>query len=226
MPEIYQNHIRPGNVRHVHSVQYSLDTVGFKSDDIVLLIDNDMFLVRPLHIANYLKDHDIISFLKGSINDHGQAIMYCCPALTFLNMKSLPNKSSLNFNCGWVNGCSGDSGGFTHYYLKDHPDLRVKNINSLYSGQLFCSDRFFPNQNQHNVHVSIEQKINFWRNRGFNEKEIKFLLKNPDTIQFFMEGLNCWFLHYRGGTNYEGLPTIYNDLKKKMINEYLEDIMN
>ena len=225
MPQIYHNHTVPSNVRHVHSVQYSLNTLGFDHDDIVVLIDTDMFLIRPLNITAYMKDCDIAAFMKGSNNEQGATIMYCCPALTLLNMKTLPDRRSLNFNCGWVNGCSADSGGFTHYYLKGHPNLRLKYIDSLYSGQLFCSDRFYHNQNQHNVHVPAEKKIAYWVSKGFNEKEIKFLLKNPDTIQFFMEGPHCWFLHYRGGTNYEKLPSHYHDQKKIFINEYLQDIM-
>ena len=227
MPEIYPNHTIPSNVRHVHSVQYSLDTLGFDNDDIVVLIDSDMFLVRPLSVADFMKDCDIASLMKGSSNEQGATIMYCCPALTFLNMKTLPNKRSLNFNCGWVNGCSGDSGGYTYYYLKNHPSLRLKSFGSLYSGQIFCSDRFFPqHQNQKNVRAPQEQKIAYWTSQGFNEKEINFLLKNPDTIQFLMEGKNSWFFHYRGGTNYEKLPNSYHEQKKKLINEYLHDIMN
>ena len=227
MPQIYPNHTVPSNVRHVHSVQYSLDTLGFNNDDIVLLIDSDMFLVRPFNIADYMKECDIASLMKGSANEQGATIMYCCPALTFLNMHTLPDKRSLNFNCGWVNGCSGDSGGFTHYYLKSHPNLKLKSVASLYSGQIFCSDRFFPQpQNQQNVLAPSIQKIAYWKLNGFNEKEMKFLLKNPDTIQFLMEGENCWFFHYRGGTNYENLPQSYHQYKKNLINEYLRDIMS
>lgn len=226
MPEIYGNHQVPSNVRHVHCVQYSLNTIGFDCPDTVLLIDSDMFLVRPLHIGEYMKDLDVASFFKGSDNGAGKTIMYMCPALTFLNMKTLPNSRSMNFNCGWVNECSGDSGGFTHYYLKEHPELRMKSVDSLYSGQMYCSDRFFPNENRHNVSVSEQQKIEYWKQRGFNEKEITFLLKNPDTIQYFMEGNDCWFFHYRGGSNYENLPQEYHVRKKVLINEYLDAIMS
>lgn len=226
MPQIYSNHTVPSNVRHVHCVQYSLNALGFDRDDVVMLIDSDMFLIRPLSVTDYMKDCDIASFFKGSSNEQGQSIMYCCPALTLLNMKTLPDKRSLNFNCGWVNGCSGDSGGFTHYYLKDHPELRIKNITTLYSGHLFCTDRFFPQNNQHNANRPADQKISSWKAQGFNDKEINFLLKNPDTIQYFMEGNDCWFFHYRGGTNYERLPAEYHVYKKNLINQYVQDIMS
>lgn len=222
----FPNRIIPSNVRHVHAVQYSLDKLGFNNDDVVLLVDSDMFLMRPLSITDFMKNCDIASFMKGSANDQGQQIGYLCPALTFLNMKTLPNKRSLNFNCGWVNGCSGDSGGFTHYYLKEHPHLIIKSIDSLYSGHIHCSDRFWPNGNQHNAQRADAQKIILWKSKGFNEKEIRFLLKNPDTIQFLMHGENCWFFHYRGGTNYENLPANYHAHKKHLINEYLDDILS
>ena len=226
MPEIYSDRIRPSAVRHSHCVQYFLNTRGFDFKGTVLLVDSDAFLVRPLNITELMKDYDMTSFFKGSANEAGATIMYCCPVLTFLNMESLPDKKSINFGCGWVNNCVGDSGGFTHYYIKDHPELRLGSIYTIYGGNMFCYDRFFPDNNQKNANIDLEQKISFWKSKGFNEKEINFLSKNPDTIQYYILGNDCWFLHYRGGSNYEHLPSAYHVSKKKMICEYLEDIMN
>lgn len=226
MPEIYQNHTTPSNVRHVHSIQYSLDVLGFDHDGVVLLIDTDMMLIRPLNIAEFMKDCDIASCMKGSDNNRGQTISYCWPAITFLNMQTLPDKKTLSFNCGWVNECSADSGGYTYYYLKDHPEVIVKGINSLLGEQMLCTDRFATSEkNQRNINTPNEDKISFWQSHKFNEKEIKFLLKNPDTVQFLMEGDDAWFFHYRGGTNYENLPASYHKQKKNLIAEYLKDIM-
>ena len=42
--ELYHN----PNVRQVNGIQYSLNTIGFKHDGIVVLIDSDMFVTRPL----------------------------------------------------------------------------------------------------------------------------------------------------------------------------------
>lgn len=225
MPELYSNHTTPSNVRHVHAVQYSLDKYGFDHDGPVVLIDNEMFFVRPIDILQFMQSCDIATYMKESANERGQTIGYCCPALTFLNMSTMPEKRTINFNCGWVNGCSADSGGFTHYYIKAHPDLRMKYIESLYGGQIYCPDRFFPQNNKIN-NISVEQKLKYWNSKGFNKKEINFLLQNPDTIQFFMCGDNCWLFHYRGGTNYEKLPANYHELKKKLINAYLDDILS
>lgn len=226
IPEIYQNHITPSNVRHVHSIQYSLDVLGFDHEGVVLLIDTDMILVRPLNITNFMKNCDIAALMRGSSNKEGATIMYCWPAITFLNMQTLPDKKTLNFNCGWVNGCSADSGGATHYYLQEHPEIKIKGFSSFYSGDILCSDRFYTQEQNHkNINTPNEDKIAFWQSHKFNEKEIKFLLKNPDTIQFLMEGDNAWFFHYRGGTNYENLPASYHKQKKNLIAEYLKDIM-
>ena len=39
----------------------------------------------------------------------------------------------MNFNCGFTNnGASVDSGGFTHYYLTSHPNLRVKWVKEVF----------------------------------------------------------------------------------------------
>lgn len=226
MPQIYTDTKKPSNVRHAHAIQYSLDTIGFDHDDILLLIDNDICFIRPLSITEFMQDCDIAAFFKGSANEQGATIMYCCPALTFLNLKKLPNKRDLNFNCGWVNGCSGDTGGFTHYYLKSHPELILKNIQIIYSGNLCCTDRYFPNNNAHNASLPLEQKINIWKNKGFNNNEIEFLSQNPDTIQFFFEGVDAWFFHYVAGSNYEKLPQSYHVTKKNLVNNFLNTILH
>ena len=225
MPEIYRDTKKPSNVRHVHAVQYSLNTLGFEHDDIVVLIDNDAFLIRPLCISDFMRDCDIASFFKAD-DRHGATILYCCPTITFLNMKTLPDKRDINFNCGWVNGCSGDSGGFTHYYLKSHPELRLKTVHLLSSGNLCCTDRYFPNHNIHNTFLPPEQKISIWKSKGFNEKEIEFLLKNPDTIQFLCAETDCWFLHYCAGSNHEKLSQLYHLTKSNIINNFLSKILS
>lgn len=224
MPQIYTNHKVPSNVRHVHAIQYSLDTLGFNHDDVVFLIDSDMFLIRPLSISTFMQDCDIAAIFRGGVNEHGVGVMFCWPAVTLLNMKRLPEKNTLNFNCGLLDGCIVDSGGYTNNYLKAHPQLILKHFSSLSSTDLFCSDRFFPQRDYSAMPIS--QKIEFWTSKGFNEKEMKFLLQNPDTIEFIMNGSEPLLLHYRGGTNYEKIGESYHKNKKRLINGYFDDIIN
>ena len=48
------------SVRHCNVVQYALDNFGYNHDDIVGLIDGDLFPIRDFSIRHYMKEVDII----------------------------------------------------------------------------------------------------------------------------------------------------------------------
>ena len=76
------------NIRHVNSVQYSLDTLGFNHDGIVMIIDSDMFLIKPFSVNDYVRDFDIVAGHRGA----GPGVEYLWPGLTMLAMDRLPIK--------------------------------------------------------------------------------------------------------------------------------------
>jgi hypothetical protein len=202
------------NVRHVNALQYSLDVLGFDFDGIVAIVDSDLFLVKPMSIHEYMADCDIAAGQRGVPGN----VFYFWPGIVFLKMNELPNRRSMNFNCGVINGYNVDSGGWTHYYLSAHPTLRIKWINELMAGVLFCPDRFC------NVHVadSRAEEIIALQNMGFDEEQIKFLQQKPDSIEFFCQNR---FLHYRAGTNYDNQSDQYLAYKHNLIHTYLDAIM-
>jgi hypothetical protein len=220
LPRLPKDPLHRPNIRHANCTQYSLDILGFDHDGIVLIIDSDMFLTRPFHISEYMNDKDIVALIKGSKGSNNKEVSYLCPALCFLRMDKLSDKRSLNFNCGRADGASVDSGGWTYFYLKKHPDLRVVGVNSLWSFQLFLgnTDINRPADDK----VCDEVKVATYIDLGFNEKEIKFLLEKPDTFEYF---LDKYFLHYHGGTNHNNLSQAYHDNKTKIFNEFFEDIL-
>lgn len=204
------------NIRHANCVQYSMDVLGFDFDGIVLILDSDMFLIRPFSISEYMAEKDIAAFIKRAPNN-----VYClCPAFCILNMDNLPGKKTLNFNCGTVNGSPVDSGGWTHHYLAQHPALRVTSASVLYSHQLLLSDSHI-NQPA-NTSVSNEVKTTIYENLGFNSKEIAFLLKKPDAFEFYLNNL---FLHYRDGSNSTQQSQKYLDNKLQLFNEFIASIL-
>ena len=164
--------------------------------------------------------YDIVGvFRAGSHN--GITIGWVWPGLCFLRMNTLPDKETINFNCGKINGVSVDSGGYFHYYMTSHPSVRLKNIDESWGYQLFCPDRFVPS---HSIKTNVpeQEKITAYKNRGFNDKEICFLLKQPHTIQFL---LNNSILHYRAGTNYDNQSVAYGIKKRTLIDDFLKDIL-
>ncbi len=216
LPRLPRDPLHRPNIRHANCVQYSLDILGFDHDGIVFIIDSDMFLIRPFSVSGYMEDKDISASMKGSIN----GVRYLCPNLCFLYMNKLPDKRSLNFNCGIANGASVDSGGWTYYYLIKHPQLKIRKTGEIWSYQLFCPHNIEKHPIDYSA--SVETRTATYIKFGFNEKEIKFLLKRPDTFEIY---LDKHFLHYRAGTNYNNLSQNYHNNKMKLINEFIGDIL-
>jgi hypothetical protein len=214
LPRLPGDPLNRPNIRHANNTQYSLDILGFDHDGIVFLVDSDMFLIRPLSIEEYMKDLDIVAMEKGS----SPTVRYLCAALCFLDMRKLPDVRTLNFNCGFADGQSVDSGGWTHYYLKSHPELRKEWVNSLWSHtHLFLanSDVHQPADNTMPDHVKIAHYENF----GFRKNEIGFLIKKPDTFEFFF---NLNFIHYHAGSNHDRKSAEYHAHKLSLFNELIE----
>lgn len=216
LPRNPGDNLQQANIRHANCVQYSLDALGFDHDGIVCILDSDMFLIRSISLESYMADKDIASFMK-----RAPSKIFClCPAFCILNMKTLPDKKSLNFNTGKIHGWPVDSGGFTYFYLINHPELRVKSASSLYSHQLFLGDTHLNRLADHSIPKEV--KAAFYENIGFNDNEITFLLKKPDTFEFYLDNN---FLHYRDGSNDTRQTPQYHTQKFQVFSEFINIIL-
>jgi len=218
LPRLPKDNFHRPNIRHANNTQYSFDVLAFDHDGIVLVIDSDMFLVRPLNITEYMEDKDVSALIKTS----NATVWYLCPALSFFHMNKLPNKRSLNFNCGLIdNKVSVDSGGWTYYYFRDNPGLRVAAVDAHWSYNLYLgnSDIHKPVDHKTPDHIKIEK----YTRLGFNEKEILFFLKKPDTFEYY---LDKHFFHYHAGSNHDKKPSSYHIRKFNIFKEYIDDILS
>ena len=215
LPRLPKDPLHRPNIRHANCVQYSMDILGFHHDGIVLILDSDNFLIRPLDLEKYMKDFDIAAYLKGADN----GVYYICPALAIFNIPLLPDVEKLNFNCGVANGASVDSGGWTYYYLKLHPGLR---LNSL--SYLPCHTLFLANYDIHRPHANVpdNQKIIAYEKFGLTSLEIEFLLKKPDTFEFFFDQN---FIHYHEGTNHGNQPAHYHQRKWQIFTDFFNKLL-
>lgn len=202
------------SVRHACALQYSFNNFCFDWDGIVCIIDSDCFPIRQFSIVDYMQNTDIASVLRRGHN----WVCYLCPVLSMFTMNKLPDKRTINFNCGRINNSPVDSGGYTYYYLTKHKDLKIKRINILYSHQLFLGDRHL--NLAANSKVKLDIKIAFYRSLGFNDEEIDFLLQGPDTFEFYLDNQ---FLHFRGASWESGHTAskwkIFKDFINKLFNE-------
>lgn len=189
-PHLPASHNKPqtsASLRHATAIRYSLETLGFNHNDIMILIDCDMVLIRPFNIRQYMQDQVIASAFRRM-----HSINFLWPGLVFINMPLLPDKKRLNFNPYGVHGNVLDTGGATYLYLNKHRDLAIKPIYLLWGDQLFCPhdhDRINPYQItlQETVNMNLEkdQQIALLHLWGYSDHEIELLQKKPANIEFF-----------------------------------------
>ena len=187
-------------VRNCNVVMYSLNELGFNHDGIVGIIDSDMFLVNYLSIEEFMKGYDV-----AGIPQHNGKRKYMWIGLAFLDMRTMPDKRTINFNCGQIDGVSVDAGGYTAHYINAHPDLRVNFFSGFHSG-------------------SIQTDNEQWLRDHFrDEKMIRFLMHQPPNIEVF---LNQCFFHYRSGTNWDHKTAQYHARKTSMLNDFVAELLN
>lgn len=225
-------------VRNCNVVQYSLNMFGFNHNDIVMLIDSDMFLIKEFSIRQYLQNFDVagaflpchfnpprITHVCAEFHPDIPPFKYIWIGLVFLDMRTLPNKNSINFNCGYVYGnIPVDSGGYTAYYLKNNPTVCAKELDRNYLEWLICEDcKQKPIPAQPCIH-----NTNALKAIGLNKKTIKFAQSlrywgsQGRSEEFLADG---HFLHYRGGTNYHNFPDSYHQEKTNCFNTFLNDLL-
>lgn len=177
-------------VRCANVVQFSLDTLGFDHDGIVIIIDSDMFLVKEFCVQEFLDGFDI-----AGVPQSREHIKYIWNGLVFFNMQTLPDKKTINFNCGKVDGIGVDVGGQTYRYFKNHPEVMVQLIdNQHYPAHFMLSE-------------TTDENIKFLFSHDCNNFE--FLLKNA-------------FFHYRGGGNWDNQSNEYHEKKTAVLNAFID----
>jgi hypothetical protein len=183
-----ENYHHP-SVRNSNVVQFSLNTLGFDHEGIVALIDSDMFLIKDFCIQDFLNNSNFagVPQSRGHIN-------YIWIGLVFLNMQTLPDKKTINFNCGKIDGIGVDVGGQTYHYFKNHPEI---------------TPRLIDNQHYPADYILSET----------THEHVNFLFSHDCTNFEFL--LNNSFFHYRGGTNWNNQPKEYHDKKTAVLNAFI-----
>src|SRR5579872_411931 len=54
--------------RHMDGIQFALNKIGYGYDGIVMLIDSDMFLIKPFSVTQYLEGYDVAADRQGRSN--------------------------------------------------------------------------------------------------------------------------------------------------------------
>lgn len=196
--------------RCANVVQYSLDVLGFNHDDIVMIIDSDMFMIKPFSTRDYMRGYQ----LAGLKQNRGE-VLYLWNGFVCLDMRTLPNKNSINFNCGEVNGERVDVGGYTYYYIKNNPSVKIRYVQAYYSGRLQCDPCNLAQKSGCTHNSSALAEI------GFDANQIKYI-QTDSNLEFLAENA---FLHYRCGGNWNNKSPEYHQMKTNNLHAYLTTIL-
>ncbi len=200
------------SLRVSDAYQYMADTMGFDHDGIVFFTDSDQFLTRPFNFHEATENYDMIAVLL----EAAPGIRYVWQGMTICRMDRLPDRRTINFNCGHINGAIVDSGGFTYYYFQAHPEVRVKQAEVRCASTLFLHNRFAHRQN---TGVPIDEQLRKLKEFGFDYLEIGFLQQKPNDVSY---SLNNTFLHYNAGSNYDHQSKEYITKKDAQLREYFQ----
>jgi len=114
------------------ATQWTYDNLIRKcSNDIVLFLDSDMFLLEKFNIVDYMKDKTLL----GCYQRRGH-VEYLWNGILIFNMpKVLSLKGNLDFSAGIIDGEFCDVGGGTYYFLKENNiSIADISIDQTYNG--------------------------------------------------------------------------------------------
>ena len=188
VPQNLHNGRQTPNYRHADGIKYALELLGFDFDGIVVLVDSDMFLISPLSIEKYMEGYDFIGGYQTRANDKIE-VLYTSPCLTFMDMRTLPNKRTLSYEPGTIEGLHCDVGAHTYYYFKNNQSLRIRFYTAV-SKQTLPRDE-----------TSLRQL-------GYDDHLIKFL----STVNFM--AITIFFITMLVDRTGQGI--LHNGLKKKI----------
>lgn len=217
-----QLHASPGDpgARHIDGMKYSFNTLAYDYDGIVALVDSDVFLIKPFSIERYLEGYDLAAKLEGRANNE-KRVQHLSPILVFMNMKTLPNKRTLHFGGGWVNGLPCDVGSQTYYYLQNNPSIKKKFFTAariFFLRQAMIHSKYFTCRGCANMTCS--ECVYHLMDNGFDANAIDFIQSCPDDMVEFV--LEHTFVHYRCGSNWDGKSDGYHSIKTKALNKLID----
>lgn len=184
-PDIYSYHFFNENtiecianqpsVRHSHVICYALEKFGYDHDDIVVLLDGDVFPIRPIDVRELLKDRDIVAVRKRLPESSADPLTidkidYLWVTFAAFNPSKIPNARELQFQVDLINNKIHDTGAASYHYLAQYPYLKFT---------------LFPRYSSHSL---AQLGLNELIRMGFRQNEIDFIKKLPSRhfVEFYV----------------------------------------
>lgn len=163
----------------------------WQKDTIQVIFDSDMFLVKDFNFSEYLGDNQI-----AAIHQRRGEVDYLWNGIIIMRGAKLPDKNSLDFRLGTVEGERTDTGGKTYYWLKKNPSLKLKYI-------------------LHSNHFDIAKT-------DFLPENIKEAYESEYDFQIIENSI----LHYRAGSNWNKKSVEYMENKKGYLDKLLSEALD
>lgn len=185
---------------HSHAVQYIFENHVIKNnDEMVIITEFDVFLIKYFSLRNYLLDYDI-----AGIHQKRGSFSYLHPGLIIMDNKRLPNKHEINFSPVTIDNTGLDTGGGLTFYLNKYK-LKIKYI-------IFFSDNY-SNKYKHLRGINYHE----FNPSIFGQLESKY------RKQYMMESFENIFLHFRGGSNWDN-QSFFGE-KCSFLSEFIEKLI-
>ena len=224
------------SVRNSNVTQFSFDSFGFKHDDILILFESDIFLIKEFSFVEYLKNFDLAGYNRqADYQDIRNTRNFLWVGLIFMNMQNLPNKTMFNVNCGFADNVEIDCGGFTYYYINNNSTTRIKYFDKVTMNSYYC-DACRRKEKYRCSHNTLQLK-----NLGFDNKTIDFIQEVPidwgsgvmrpngvegidrRNLEFFIDN---HLVHFNGASGYANGSRMHNFNIKRFYRDKTESFLD
>ncbi len=112
-----------------YMMQWSWQRVAAVEKGLVCYVHSDVFLVEPIKFSDYLQEHSICCCVQHyPANEKHGPLDFLWEPLLLADMSKLPNPETMVWWPSSVEGDWTDTGGQTYYYLKAHPEVKLRDI--------------------------------------------------------------------------------------------------
>ena len=145
-----------------HTIQWTYDNLIRKnhSEDIVLFLDSDMFLIDEFDIEEYMSD----AIIAGLPQVRGH-VTYMWNGIMFFNMPKIEDKD-IDFSDGMVDGEMTDVGGHTYWYFKNSGVVMKKTNEEFPTYPTHFNDLELQNEEVtkgYNIELHLDDKFLHYR---------------------------------------------------------------
>jgi len=159
------------SVRHAHLIDYVMDKFGYCHDDLVVILDGDVFPLKPFSFRE-ISDGNPFTGLDRESQNVSTEMNLPWVACMILDPAKLPNFREMKFGFGLIKGILADTGSQVVEYFEKYPGV---------------PRRLFPRQFNRDYGTSIERCDMNGLNNTIPLKTLK-KLKYPIDFEFFFDG--------------------------------------